>query len=304
MPPAVPAAGGVGDRGQRRAQRPQRRQRFQPGQRPGLGRGQVLDLLGGGRPARSRCSPPTAAPPGARHPPPAAGCPRPAPGSVQQHRPRIPGEHPAALRRSRQPRTPAARPPAPAAAPALAAPAPAPAPGRGTACGSGPGGWSSRLAAAIGPGSAAASSSASSACTWAEPAQRHRGPAAPAADGRSPHCAPQRPPTMPGPVPESCRSPCRAGPGPDQPGRACRWRAWCSVAAGDLARQPQRRRDLRAGEPDLPQRGHRDVPHGAVAVGEPEQRGLPGEDPRHPVRAQHPQVSSFWHALQDGRRSG
>jgi hypothetical protein len=37
---------------------------------------------------------------------------------------------------------------------------------------------------------------------------------------------------------------------------------------------------------------------------EPEQRGLPGEDPRHPVRTQHPQVSSFRHALQDGRRGG
>ena len=92
-------------------------------------------------------------------------------------------------------------------------------------------------------------------------------------------------------------------PRPDQPGGPVPLRPL--VQRGHVVRrQPQRRRDLRTGEPDLPQRRHRDVPHGGVGVCEPEQRGLPGEDPRHPVRAQNPQVSSFWHALQDGRRCG
>ena len=294
--------GGVGDRGQPRAQRPQRRQHGQPGQRPRFRRGQVLDLLGRRRPQcethahrRQQRRVPCVAVGRLRQDLPSL------PGvGVQQHRPRIPGEHPAALRRPRRPGEPGRhdarlrprrRPrllrlllvlprhglrfrPRRLALPAR----------RGRAAS----GSALRLQLALHLGRA-------------EPPQ-HRGllHPEPAGDLRVPH--PGRAP-CPGLLPVLVRHRAGPAPRPDQPGGPLTLRPLVQ-RRHVVRRQPQRRRDLRAGEPDLPQRGHRDVPHGGIAVGEPEQRGLPGEDPRHPARAQHPQVSSFRHALQDGRRGG
>ena len=293
---------GTGHRGQRRPQRPQRRQGGQPGQRPGLGRGQVLDLLGGGRSQREahahrrqQGSLPRLAARRVRQ-----DLPGPPGVGVQQHRPGIPGEHPAALRRSRRPAEPGRHDPRlrprhqrwrhrlllvwlrhglrfrPRR---LVLPARR----RATRSGS-----FVQLQLALHPGRAEL--------------LQHRGllHPQPAGDLRVPHPLPA---PRPGPLPVLPGHRAGPAPRPDQPGGPLPLRPL--VQRGHVVRgQPQRRRHLRAGETELPQRRHRDVPHPGITVGEPEQRGLPGEDPRHPVRAQHPQVSSFRHALQDGRRGG
>ena len=149
--------GAVGDAGQRRAQGPQVRQRRQPGQRPGLSRGQVLELLGGRLPQReagadgrqqARCGRQAARRRGQHVR--GAGA---RPERVQQHRPRIAGPHPALNGR---PAAPGTRPPP---APSPAAPTPSPGgtagaggtpTGPGTA--SGPGTWPASSGAAAGPG--------------------------------------------------------------------------------------------------------------------------------------------------------
>ena len=296
---------GIGDRGQPGPQRPQRRQHGQAGQRPRLARDQMLDLLRRRGPEREahahrrqqRRLPRVAARrlrqdlPG----PPRIG--------VQQHRPRIPGEHPAALRRPPRPPEPGRhgtrlRPHRGLRRLSLLPVVPRHGfrfrPRRLLPCRlllarrqAGTSGILQRQLA-LHPGRA-------------EPPQ-HRGllHLQPAGDLRVPH-----PGRAPGPGPLPVLPGHRAGqaPRPDQPGGPLPLRPLVQRRHVVVC-QPQRRRDLRAGETDLPQRRHRDVPHGGVAVGEPEQRGRPGEDPGLPVRAQHPQVGSVWHALQDGRRGG
>ena len=80
----------------------------------------------------------------------------------------------------------------------------------------------------------------------------------------------------PGPLPVLLRHRAGPAPRPDQPGGPLPLRPL--VQRGHVVRrQPQRRRDLRAGEPDLPQRGHRDVPHGGIAVGEPNSAVFPAK---------------------------
>ena len=219
----------------------------------------MLDLLRPSRhPARSACSPPTAAPASPqRHPPAAAGR-RPGPPriGVQQHRPRIPGEHPAALRRPPRPpypggttsrlpatpRAPAAQPPARRAPARLPVPAAAPAPLPS------PPGPPPRpdppyppAPARLAPGPGPSRRSTVDCCTSTparcpRPAPRPRaGPRPAASPARSPFIASTASRTNP------------AVPLPLRPLVQRRHVVW---------RQPQRRRDLRAGETDLPQRRH------------------------------------------------
>ena len=279
--------GPVGDRGQPRAQRPQTGQRGQPGQRPGLGGGQVLELLRRRRAQREahadrrqqrhvlRRRRPAAAGPSRR---------RPARGTrAAASPPRTGTRHAAGRGRRAAAGCPAAAGPGPAASPGSAAPDPAASGSAAAGCGCGAGGSGSCTCARP---------SRRSTVDWFTPSRRAISASRTPAARHARACSHDASPVSRG----------RPG-GADQRRRPVPQRPLVQ-RRHVIRRQPQHRGDLRAAEPQLPQRRHRDVPHRGVVLGEPEQRRRPGEDHRLPVRAQPCRSRSFRHALQDGSTRG
>ena len=253
---------GIGDHRQRRAQRPGRGTAHRPA-RPAarLRRGQVLDLLGRGRPQRE-----------AR-----------AHRRQQRHIPRIARPPQAGSPRPARDRRAAASPPHTGRTPRCPPP-PAPSPN--------PGGTTPGLPAAqrrlgllrplpvllrhgsrLRPRPLIPARRASRAgiggvppaaafafCAWAGPSRRSTVDCCTPGQRATlsvPH--PGRPP-CPGLFPVLLRYRARAAPRPDQPRGPVPSCPLVSVGRVGSFREPQRRRDLRAAEPDLPQRRHRDVP--------------------------------------------
>ena len=294
----------VGDPCQGRPQGAQAGQRAQPGQRPGLSGGQVLELL------RCRGAEREAHADGRqqRHVPRlAAGRCQDRPGAglreerVQQHRPRVPRpERPPGRQR------PGRRPPARRQAgtrlrlsvsPGLRL-ALSPGPGNGTGTGLRPGfrlgeqGLRRRppgLAARGRRLPARAQAAADRGIRHAEPPAdlRVAGALLPPCPGLLPLRRGHLPRRAPAVLHGQGRRPV--------PLRR-------AVQRRDVRlRQAQRRGDRPAPEPQLPQHRQRDVPHHDVAGRVVEQDHRPGCDHAPAIVLVHAQVTGLWHALQDGR---
>ena len=265
--------GPVRDRGQAGPQSPQGGQRDEPGQRPGLGRGQVLERLRRRGTEREACADRRQQ----RYVPAAASCPAaaantsPAPARAANACSNI---APAYRDRTR-PAPPPARPAACRQAgtgPAQARPGFRLRPASGAGCGFLRIRFRLRFRPGVRPGRV---------LHVRPPGRADRGLVhpQPPRDLRVPHSprppCPRLLPLLPGPFPgPPGRADQRRRPLPQRP----------LAQRRDVTRgQPQHRGDVRPREPQLPQPGRRDVPHRRIVRGEPEQLHRPGEDHRLPA---------------------
>ena len=301
--------GAIGDRGQLRPDGPQVRQHRQPGQRPGIGGGQVLELLEG------RCAQREAhadrrqqrhvtglrARRGGQD---LAG-PGPAAEGVQQHRARIPGRdlagdaRPGCRRAITGPAMPASAPPGGRARPGLRRGfPPRPGPRRGL-----------RLRLRLRRGSQIRrrrwlrrrllQRQLALRAGGAEPPQ-HGGLIHPQAAGDLRIADPRRPP-FPRPLPRARIQLARPAPRPDHPAGPLPQRP-VMQRRHVVHRQAHHRGHRLPAIAQLPQHRHRHVPRPGIPVRVPEQQPRPGEDQRLAVRADAAQVPRVRHALQDGSR--